>query len=411
MKIAVVSSGLWHVQRGIETWALTLAEALTKRGADVTLFTGSDAEGDEEKVECKRQSFPCWYRGTNVNIWLTKLLSRIGGWRYGFGSEYQTEQTTMASGVIDALKRNDFDIVHLQDPWLALLLERARNKGRHKAKVILAHGTEEPVEFLKSFENIQELSPFYLERHKDITLPEQARYCIPNFVNTGEFKPADKLSSRRSLGLPEDSFIVLSVGAIDHKHKRMRRLVEEFALVGKKNALLVIAGPCGSEASFELISHASKLLGKKFIYAGSLSRPEMPALYSSADLFALCSKTEIFGIVFLEAMACGVPCVGHKYPVTEWIIGGEKAEGGNMRPEVGREGGAGSGGKTEMAGGKCLDMTAKGFLAGFLAETSSEWIRVHGVMARERVEKYFSTDVVVDQIMKMYEEVRTKAET
>jgi hypothetical protein len=40
LKIAVVSSGLGHVARGIETWADDLAAALYKRGVDVTLFKG-----------------------------------------------------------------------------------------------------------------------------------------------------------------------------------------------------------------------------------------------------------------------------------------------------------------------------------------------------------------------------------
>ena len=43
MKIAIVSSGLWHVRRGIEVWASTLAGALAEKGMDVTLFCGSPA--------------------------------------------------------------------------------------------------------------------------------------------------------------------------------------------------------------------------------------------------------------------------------------------------------------------------------------------------------------------------------
>ncbi|OGV61542.1 MAG: hypothetical protein A2283_13710 [Lentisphaerae bacterium RIFOXYA12_FULL_48_11] len=381
MKIAVVSSGLWHVYRGVEVWAFTLAEALAVRGMDVTLFTGSDITGGKEYLTCKMRTLPCWHRSTRSNAWLAKICSKLGGWRYGFGSEYQVEQATIAPGLIKALRAGRYNVVHLQDPWLALRLEKSRENGAHSAAVILAHGTEEPVEFLRRFSHVQELSPYYLERHKDSTRQGQARYCIPNFVNTSEFRQADKLICRRSLGLPEESFIVLSVGAIGDKHKKMHRLVDEFALIEKKNAMLVIAGHCGNEADFELISYASKRLGGRFRCFGDLSHAEMPALYSSADLFVLCSTNEIFGIVFLEAMACGIPCVGHKYPVTEWIIGD---------------------------GGTCIDMNNKGFMVGLLSDVTPEWIQSHGSKARVRAEKIFSSEVVIGQIVEMYESMGTR---
>ena len=46
MRIAIASSGLGHVARGIETWALDTAAALAARGVDVTLFGG-------ERVVCR----------------------------------------------------------------------------------------------------------------------------------------------------------------------------------------------------------------------------------------------------------------------------------------------------------------------------------------------------------------------
>lgn len=42
MRVAVASSGLGHVARGIETWAKDTAEALTVGGADVSLFAGGE---------------------------------------------------------------------------------------------------------------------------------------------------------------------------------------------------------------------------------------------------------------------------------------------------------------------------------------------------------------------------------
>ena len=50
MRIAIASSGLGHVARGIETWALTLAEALAERGVNTTLFCGADLRAERGQL-------------------------------------------------------------------------------------------------------------------------------------------------------------------------------------------------------------------------------------------------------------------------------------------------------------------------------------------------------------------------
>ena len=393
LKIAITSCGLWHVQRGIETWAGTLAETLKEYERNVTLFCGSRRKdtgqhvvsGNQYSVDNRKPEtvvIPCLCRGMISNRLLTGIFSRLGGWRYGFGSEYQTEQTTMALHLIRTLRKGSFDIVHLQDPWLALLLERAWQNGKHGAKVILAHGTEESVEFLDRFNHIQELSPYYMDRHNGRIGAAQTRHSIPNFVNTAVFKPADKNYCRKAFKLPEESFIVLSVGAVNHKHKQMRCLIDEFAMAGRENGLLVIAGSCDGESGFDLVAYANKLLGKRFRYFGDINHSEMPKLYSSADLFVLCSRSEIFGIAFLEAMASGIPCIGHKYPVTEWIIGD---------------------------GGSCIDMTVKGEVEKEIRRYLDPDIRQHaGALARKRTVEMFSSAAVTKQIIAMYESIIEK---
>jgi glycosyltransferase involved in cell wall biosynthesis len=47
----------------------------------------------------------------------------------------------------------------------------------------------------------------------------------------------------------------------------------------------------------------------------------MPALYRSADAFLHMSLFESFGNVFVEAMASGLPIVGHDTPRLRWIVG------------------------------------------------------------------------------------------
>jgi glycosyltransferase involved in cell wall biosynthesis len=47
----------------------------------------------------------------------------------------------------------------------------------------------------------------------------------------------------------------------------------------------------------------------------------MPGWYAAADCFTLPSRTESFGLTYLEAMACGVPCVAPDDAVRREVIG------------------------------------------------------------------------------------------
>ena len=60
-------------------------------------------------------------------------------------------------------------------------------------------------------------------------------------------------------------------------------------------------------------------------FFGPKEMSELPAIYSQADVFVFPSRTDTFGLVLLEAMACGLPVAA--YPVTGPIdvIGGSRA--------------------------------------------------------------------------------------
>jgi hypothetical protein len=66
-RVAILSSGLGHVSRGIETWAATLAAELHQRGLDITLFKGGGrAELPYERV----------VRCSQRDSWLTRTVVR-----------------------------------------------------------------------------------------------------------------------------------------------------------------------------------------------------------------------------------------------------------------------------------------------------------------------------------------------
>ena len=387
MKIAITSSGLGHVARGIETWATSLAEALAERGAGpersgvgVTLFAGAPLSAGRRPSSARLaiRVLPCLRRSDPRPQRLASVFPGFT-WRWGFRSAYGWEQFSFWWRLWPILRKERFDILHVQDPVVADWCRRFRNAGLVGTQVILANGTEEDIAFLSKFRYVQELSPHYLDHHRKPWPRDFRRWSIPNLVDTTEFSPRDREACRRSLGLAADAYVVLSAGAVNRERKRMGWLVDEFAAVRRDDAVLLLAGVIENQEGRELASEAKARLGGRFRLIENVPHSEMPALYGAADLFVLCSTAEILGIVFLEAMACGVPCIGHTFPVTEWVIG---------------------------EGGTCVDMTRRGALTAEIEKyVESDFRRVRGRRARERAEKTFSRNVVADQMIRMYEEV------
>lgn len=360
-------SGLGHVSRGIETWADSVATELDRRDMDVTLFKGAGPASRpfERVVRCLRRS-------TSLAGWLVRRAPQAA-WRLGLHQEYDIEQTTFALSVLPHLICKRYDLIHLQDPWLAWILEKTRKL--HGASVILGHGTEEAPWLLRKFQHVQELTPFYLSRHGDIG--DRQWFAIPNFVDVARFRPGDQQAARRELGLPADAFIVLSAAALNRSKKRLDWLAREFAAANRRDAYLVLAGARETETP-SLADEVQQLLGDRVRILENVPHHRMPLLYQAADVHVICSLMEVMGISIVEAMASGVTNVVHRWGSVEWVIGDT---------------------------GTALDMEQPGALASVVRSLDREASRARGLQARRRAVDTFSVEAVVDQMLAMYDSV------
>jgi hypothetical protein len=82
-RIAIASSGLGHISRGVESWANDLAIALHRGETDVLLFQAAGT-----RSEPWRHIIPCWRRFDRRTQWLSSITGKLGGWRYRCGSGY-----------------------------------------------------------------------------------------------------------------------------------------------------------------------------------------------------------------------------------------------------------------------------------------------------------------------------------
>jgi glycosyltransferase involved in cell wall biosynthesis len=384
LRTIVASSGLGHVSRGIEAWAADLGAALTERGLPVLLCKGGGvAERPFERV------VPCWQRDSARTKRLLRWLPRRFIWRFGLGGAYEIEQLTFSRQLVRLLRRERVDILHVQDPFVARFVQRARSLGLVRTKTILAHGTEEPLSVLGRIEYLQHLAPWHLEQARLAGVWKPSWTAIPNFIDTTLFAPGRSPSLRAELNIPENSLILLSVAAIKRHHKRVDHLVAEFARLREAApdlpAWLVVAGGWETETD-ELVAEAKERLGDRVRFLVRFPRSRMPELYRAADVFCLGSLMEMMPIALLEATASGLPCLVNRHPVMEWMIG---------------------------PGGEAIDMAAPGVLAAALERllrSADERPRLSAA-ARQHCVENFSRDAVVDQILAYYEVVARKART
>ena len=238
----------------------------------------------------------------------------------------------------------------------------------------------------RNFRFVQALAPSYLEQARQAGLDLAGWRVIPHLVNTEVFRPApDKERLRLSVlkkALPSGVFVALAVGDLSPgSSKRLDWIVQEFAAAGGEGHLIV-AGQASAEDRQRFETQARQRLGERVHLFTNISWPEMAVIYQCADVFAHAALREPFGIVFLEAMASGLPLLGHQYEVTRWIIGDA---------------------------GDALDMSAPGALASRLRELQSNAAlrRAMGERARRRALAEFSPARIVPLYQEMYRSVRS----
>lgn len=158
---------------------------------------------------------------------------------------------------------------------------------------------------------------------------------LPVGADTNRFIPFDKnelrvKAVRESLKVEEDEIMILTVGG-DAASKGAREVMEALALLGKhlpkwKYVLKVWPQPRTVEQTrmdFEL-AESLGIKDKIIISDDRISRDFMPFLLSSCDIYAGPSRIEGFGMVQVEAGACGKPVIGIKaMGLLDTIVDGE----------------------------------------------------------------------------------------
>jgi D-inositol-3-phosphate glycosyltransferase len=135
---------------------------------------------------------------------------------------------------------------------------------------------------------------------------------IPCGVDLNAFTPAtpeSRVEARRALGLGETPTL-LFVGRLD-PIKGIDLLLESVAALRTPAHLLVVGGnPEGDPEVERLRARADELgIAERVRFPGAVPQRDLPTYYHAVDAVVVSSRYESFGLVAVEALACGAPVV------------------------------------------------------------------------------------------------------
>jgi D-inositol-3-phosphate glycosyltransferase len=160
--------------------------------------------------------------------------------------------------------------------------------------------------------------------------PAKVRVVTPG-VDLAIFTPGDREAARRAVGLPPSARVLLFVGRIQPLKRPDMLLRVGAALLDRQPdwqdhlVLAVLGGPSGSglarPGELEALAVSLGVDGQSR-FVPPVSRVELAQWYRAADLVLMPSHSESFGLVALEAEACGTPVVAADVGGLPMAVGG-----------------------------------------------------------------------------------------
>jgi L-malate glycosyltransferase len=236
--------------------------------------------------------------------------------------EYQPYETVLASKMVDVVKHEGLDILHVHyaiphasAAFMAKMI--LRSQGIEIPFVTTLHGTD--ITLVGRDPSFEPVITFCLNESDAVTAVSQSlkddtykhfsttRHIdvIPNFIQVpGDFETLDR--SRRNRYAPDNEFLLCHVSNF-RKVKRVKDVLRVFQKVNAvKPSRLMLVGDGPERYKLEELCREMDLCDRvKFL--GKIT--DTQHVLQISDIFILPSETESFGLAALEAMAVGVPVI------------------------------------------------------------------------------------------------------
>ena len=324
MKLLVVIPYFFPKIGGMENYAYNIAKGLKEKyGWEVVVVTSNHEERkykEEQMDGMKIYRLPRWFKVSNTPInpmWYFQIKNII--------------------------KKEKPDVInaHTPVPFISDVADRVCNNipfilSYHndltKENILLnlickfyyfAIGNKT----LKISDKIIATSEYYAKNSPYLTRHLNKISIVPPGVQITKFHPGvNKFTLQKKYG---NYPFVLFVGQLDktHIHKGIYYLIDAISLVKKKfeNIVLLIVGEGDNIDNYK--NYARKFyLEKNIVFTGFVSNEELPEYYAGSNVTVLptYNNSEGFGMVLLEAGACGKPVVGTNIGGIPFVIDDNK---------------------------------------------------------------------------------------
>lgn len=306
MKIGLVLPYNIFLGGGVKEYVFAIRDELVLRGHKAIIITPQPRNYQGEEPE------GILFLGGSTDI------------KSPFNTTAQVSVTVNTDKVEEVLEREQFDVLHFHEPWVPIvsrqILSRSNtvNIATFHAKLpdtmmsrtierVITPYTKSILKYLDAMTAVSEPAADYIRQisGQDVTL-------IPNGIDLKKYHP----KSYPKMEQPT----IFYVGRLE-KRKGVKYLLQAFSLLQEKlpDARLLIGGD-GSDRE-ELEDYVSENGIQHVEFLGYVEDTDKVQYLQSADVF--CSPAihgESFGIVLLEALACGIPTVAGANPGYEYVL-------------------------------------------------------------------------------------------
>jgi len=294
MRILQVNKLYWPHIGGVEKVVQQLGEGLAARGHSCSVLVCGSENATEQH--------------NNVTIHRVRTSFRLSS--APFSLDFPAAYRRLA-------REHDIIIHHYPNPTGELAELAASVKT---PKLVLYHSDlvrqkllkplydQESHLFLRRARVIVCTSPNYANTSPLLRRFAQRLQVIPLSVDTSLYQPAGSIHPVLKALRNADTRIVLYVGRFCY-YKGLESLIRAAARLPDEVKIVLVGK---GEEEHRLVAMTKELrLEKRLLFLPPVTDEELPSLYRGADLFVLPSiaRSEAFGLVAIEAMACGIPLV------------------------------------------------------------------------------------------------------
>ncbi|WP_350346116.1 N-acetyl-alpha-D-glucosaminyl L-malate synthase BshA [Heyndrickxia faecalis] len=235
--------------------------------------------------------------------------------------QYPPYDIALASKIAEVAEREKLDVLHVHYaiPHAICAILGKMMAGTRMKIVTTLHGTDitvlgydpslvSAIRFgIEQSDAVTAVSEALVRQTYDLIRPQKNISTVYNFVDERVYRKREAGHLKHDYGISEKEKVLIHVSNF-RAVKRVPDVVKAFAKVrAQMPAKLLLVGD-GPEMTVVSRLVAQCGIEKDVLFLGKQDRLE--ELYAISDLMLLLSEKESFGLVALEAMACGVPCIG-----------------------------------------------------------------------------------------------------